>query len=128
MPKNRGARHTYAEKHLMKQVAEVFTQKKENPGARLASKELGISLASFYKYAKGTDLPRIEVLKAAQDEWDVKWELLNPSEILKARKLSSADQLPLPLDSIRTEDVEIVKIGPHKSNILRVTLNIRFST
>jgi hypothetical protein len=126
--KKRGAAHTYAEKRLMKQVADVFAQRKHHPGAKAAAKELDISLASFYKYANGTDLPRMEVLKAAQEKWGITWELLDPSEILKNRKLTSAKQLPLPLDCIRPEDVEIIRIGPKKSNVLRVTLSIRFST
>jgi hypothetical protein len=54
----------------MAQVARVFTAKrKEKGGAKRAAKELGISLASFYKYASGDDLPRMEVLRAAQTKW-----------------------------------------------------------
>jgi hypothetical protein len=125
--KKRGAAHTYAEKQLMKQVAAVFSKKKKDPGARIAASELNISLASFYNYANGVDLPRLEILQAAQEKWSVEWELLDPSAILKARKLTRADQLLLPLDSIQAKDVQVVKIGPMKSNILSVTLNIRFS-
>jgi hypothetical protein len=125
--KRPGAAHTYAEKQLMKQVAAVFTKKKKDPGAAIAARELNVSLASFYNYANGVDLPRLEILKAAQEKWSIEWELLDPSAILKARKLNRAEQLPLPLDSIRAEDVKVVKIGPMKSNILSVTLNIRFS-
>jgi hypothetical protein len=125
--KKRGAKHTFAEKQLMRQVADVFSQKKQNPGAKTAAKQLGVSLPSFYNYANGTDLPRIEVLRDAQEKWGITWMLLDPSEILRSRKFTSANQLSLPLDSIREQDVEVVEVHPKKSNVLRITLNIRFS-
>jgi hypothetical protein len=111
----------------MRQVADVFSEKKRSPGARTAAKELGISLPSFYNYANGTDLPRMEVLRDAQEKWKIDWNLLDPSEILRSRKFIHADQLLLPLDSIREKDVEVVEVGPKKSNVLQITLNIRFS-
>ena len=85
--KRRGPRHSPGEKHLMTQVARVFTlRKKEKDGAKRAAKELGISLASFYKYAAGDDLPRMEVLRAAQQKWKgVKWDLIDVSKLLKKR-------------------------------------------
>jgi hypothetical protein len=113
----------------MAQVAKVFTSKKnEKGGAKKASKELGISLASFYKYAAGDDLPRIEVLRAAQEKWKgVKWELIDVSQMAERKEVSSPEQYVLSfLQEVRTEDVEIARIGPKGERVLQVLLNIRF--
>jgi hypothetical protein len=109
------------------QVSDVFTRKKHELGAKRAARDLDVCLASFYNYAAGTDLPRMEVLRNAQVKWDVKWKYLDPSEILRTYRLKSAEQLSLPLHSVRPKDVEVIAIGPKKSNVLQVTLNIRFS-
>lgn len=128
--KKRGPRHTYAEKLLMKQVAEEFKKKwKEKGTAKRAAEELGVNLKSFYKYAEGSDLPRVEVLRAAQDKWKIKWDLIDTSELSKASlKPVSAEQLLLPLiRSIREEDVEIIEVAASGDSSLRVMLKIRFS-
>jgi predicted transcriptional regulator len=127
--KKRGRKHTPGEIQLMSQVARVFTAKlEEKGGAKKAAKELGISLASFYKYASGDDLPRMEVLREAQEKWEgVKWELIDVSQITKKKKIMSPEQYVLSfLQEVRTEDVEIAKIGPKGERILQVLLNIRF--
>lgn len=125
--KKRGHKHSPGEKHLLAQVSDVFSSKIATMGAKTASKQLGVCVASIYNYAAGTDLPRMEVLQKAQERWNVKWEHLDPSEILRTRKLSSAEQLSLPLNSVRAKDVQVVSVEPKKSNILQVTVNIRFS-
>ena len=117
--KRLGPRHSPGEKHLMAQVAKVFTAKrKEKDGAKRASKELGISLASFYKYAAGDDLPRMELLRAAQQKWkDLKWDLIDVSEIIERKEVLSPEQYVLSfLQEVRTEDVEIAKIGPRRAS------------
>lgn len=127
--KKRGRRHTPGEEHLMLQVAKVFSAKlEEKGGAKKAAKELGISLASFYKYASGGDLPRMEVLRDAQEKWaGVKWDLIDVSQITKKKKIASPEQYVLSfLQELRTEDVEIAKIGPKGERVLQVLLNIRF--
>jgi len=112
----------------MAEVARAFRKKKDELGAKRAAAELEVSLASFYNYINGTDLPRIEVLKTAQEKWKTKFQYLDPSEIMRIRNLESPKQLLLPfLSSVRQEDVEVVAIGPKRSNVLQVTLNIRFS-
>jgi predicted RecB family nuclease len=114
----------------MAQVAKVFSARKEEKGgARKAASDLGISLASFYKYAAGQDLPRMEVLKDAQEKWEgVKWDLIDVSQIVKKKKIASPEQYVLSfLQEVRTEDVEIAKIGPTGDRVLQVLLNIRFS-
>jgi hypothetical protein len=126
--KKRGPRHSPGEKHLMAQVAKVFSlRKKEKGGAKRTAKELGISLASFYKYAAGDDLPRMEVLRAAQQKWGVKWDLIDVSQIVERKEVVSPEQYVLSfLQEVRTEDVEIAKIGPKGERVLQVLLNIRF--
>lgn len=126
--KHPGARHTYAERQLMKQVATVFSARKhEKGGARRAARELKISLASFYNYAGGKDLPRMEVLRDAQELWDIKWDLINPAEILRTREVQDVEQLVLAfLDSVRQKDVTVAKIERGGKNTLRVALEIRF--
>jgi hypothetical protein len=111
----------------MAQIAEVFTKKKADLGAKKAAKDLNVCLASFYNYANGKDLPRMEVLETAQKIWRIKWSLLDPSGILRTRKIVSGEQLLLPfLQSVREEDVEIAMIRPKKQNVLQVVLKIRF--
>jgi hypothetical protein len=125
----RGRRHTPGEKQLMSQVARVFSAKlEEKGGAKKAAKDLGISLASFYKYASGGDLPRMEVLRDAQEKWaGVKWDLIDVSQITKKKKITSPEQYVLSfLQEVHTEDVEIAKIGPKGERVLQVLLNIRF--
>jgi hypothetical protein len=127
--KKRGRKHSEGEKHLMAQVARVFSARlEEKDGAKKAAKDLGISLASFYKYASGGDLPRMEVLRDVQEKWaGVKWELIDVSQITKKKKIASPEQYVLSfLQEVRTEDVEIAKIGPKGERILQVLLNIRF--
>jgi hypothetical protein len=127
--KTRGRKHTPGEKQLLQQVAEVFTKKKQELGAKRAAKELSICVASFYNYAAGIDLPRMEVLRDAQVKWGVKWELVDPSEVLRTREVHSPEQYVLSfLDALREEDVEVAKIGPEGKNALKVTLKIRFPT
>jgi transcriptional regulator with XRE-family HTH domain len=112
----------------MRQVAKVFSAKKKNPGARIAAKELGISVPSFYNYANGTDLPRLEVLRKVQRKWKVSWELINPSELLTAQNIRTYEQLTFSfLEDLREEDVEVAKIECLEKNVLRVALKIHFA-
>lgn len=113
----------------MAQVARVFSAKLgEKGGAKKAAKDLEISLASFYKYAAGQDLPRMEVLRDAQEKWEgVKWELIDVAEITKKKRIESPEQYVLSfLQEVREEDVKIAKIGPKGERTLQVLLNIRF--
>jgi len=114
----------------MAQVKKVFSAKlQETGGARKAAKDLGVSLASFYKYAAGDDLPRMEVLRDAQEKWEgVMWDLIDVSQITQKKKIQSPEQYVLSfLREIREEDVRIAKIGPKGDRVLQILLNIRFS-
>jgi len=126
--KTRGRKRTPGEKHLLAQVRRVFKDKKDNGQAKQAAEDLNISLASFYKYAAGDDLPRMEVLRDAQEKWEgVKWDLIDVSQITKKKKFESPEQFVLSfLQEVREEDVEIAKIEPKGTHVLQVLLNIRF--
>jgi len=127
--KRRGSTHTFAEKLLMKQVAEEFTKQKKKLGAKEAARQLGVSVPSFYNYAVGSDLPRIEVLRTAHKKWKIDWDLIDASTLLKTTNPISAEQLLLPLiRSVREEDVEVIEVVTGKDSSLRVMLRIRFAT
>jgi hypothetical protein len=126
--KRRGPKRTPGEKELLKQVAEEFSKKWKELGTAVeAAKELGINPKSFYKYAHGDDLPRIEVLRAAQRKWNVRWKFFDPSALFKNAKPAVPEQLLLPLiQSVRQEDIEI-EILPGTESSLQVRLKINFS-
>lgn len=125
--KTRGRKRTTAEKFLLIQIKEAFSLKKAEIGAKQAAKELNVSLASFYNYAAGTDLPRMEVLKAAQEKWGTKWKLLDASEIVISHKADSPEQYVFSfLKDLCARDVEVTKVGPKGESALQVTLKIRF--
>jgi hypothetical protein len=103
----------------------VFTEKKKKPGAKRAANELGVCLASFYNYADGKNLPRMEVLRAAQEKWKIKWDLLDATAITRKVEVRSPQQYALQfIGSMREKDVEISEIGPEKGGVLRVMLKI----
>jgi len=126
--KTRGRKHTPGEEQLLKQVAKVFSRKIDEPGgAKRAARDLNICLASFYKYAAGTDLPRAEVLREAHKKWGIKWDLIDISEVVRTRNVSTAEQLTFSfLRALREEDVEILQIGPVGQGMLEVKLRINF--
>ena len=128
--KKSGPKHTYAERQLMQQVATVFTKKWSELGTvTKAAKELGINPKSFYKYAHGDDLPRVEVLMAAQEKWKIKWDLEGSSVLFRKVKPKVSEQLLLPLiQSVREEDVEVIEVVTGSDSSLRVKLKIRFSS
>jgi hypothetical protein len=53
--------------------------------------------------------------------------MIDVSQIIDKKELSSPEQYVLSfLQEVRTEDVEIAKIGPMGERVLQVLLNIRF--
>ena len=130
MSKASGPKHTFAEKRLMADVAREFAKKKVQLGARQAAKKLQVSLASFYNYVAGTDLPRPEVLRRAHRIWDIKWPpWIDTSEIVQTQNVRTPEQLVFAfLDAVREGDVEIVQVSPLRETVLQVKLNIRFLT
>jgi hypothetical protein len=124
----RGRRRPADAELLLSQVKEEFGKRKDELGAKKAAKQLGVKPSSFYKYVKGDTLPDMDVLRRANDRWNIKWRHLDFSEILPKQKVRSPKQLVFSfLEMLRTEDIEIVEVGPKAQNILQVTLNIRFS-
>ena len=124
----RGRKRPADAEFLLRQVAEVFTKKKNEPGgAKKAAKQLGVCLASFYKYAKGLNVPDMDVLRAAKQEWGVKWTYLDPSELVRPSKVKSPEQLVLSfLNTVSEEDIEIIEVAPEGKSILQISLKIRF--
>lgn len=70
----------------------------------------------------------MEVLRNAQERWGIKWQYVDPSAVLLARRFKSAEQLLLPyIRSVQPEDVEVVGVGAGRDSCLHVTLRIRFT-
>jgi transcriptional regulator with XRE-family HTH domain len=110
---------------LLRHVKQEFKKKKDSPGAKEASKQLGVSLQSFYKYARGEDLPRMEVLKRAYELWGIKWPMMDAADFLETQKVHSAEQLAFSfLNAVQEADVEIIKVELKNKGILQVRLKI----
>jgi hypothetical protein len=70
----------------------------------------------------------MEVLRDAQDRWGIKWEYLDPSTVLLARRFKSAEQLLLPyIQSVQTQDIKVVRVDAGRDSCLNVTLRIKFA-
>ncbi len=122
-----------AEKLLKTKVGEEFTKVKETKGAKVAAKELGVCLASFYKYAKGDDLPRFEVLRKAHEQWNCHFEHIDFDAILPRYRGKAEDgdekQYVLPfIEGVREKDVTIVDVEAKRPNSLELRLKIRFAS
>jgi hypothetical protein len=67
-------------------------------------------------------------LRTAHRKWNIKWNLIDASTLLKATQPISAEQLLLPLiRSVREEDVEVIEVATGSDSSLRVMLKIRFT-
>jgi len=112
---------------LLDQVASEFGKQKERLGsAKRAAQELGVCLASFYKYLNRENIPDMNVLLAAKERWGIEWKHLDPSEVLRTSKPKTAKQLVFSfLDAMREDDIEIVEVTPDSTTVLRVSLKIR---
>lgn len=111
---------------LLEQVKEKFGAKKEELGAARAAKELGVCLASFYKYLKKENVPDMRVLQAAAEVWHIRWKHFDPSEVLRPRKVETPEQLVFSfLEAMDEEDIEVVEVTPEGMSVLQVVLKIR---
>lgn len=127
--KSRGARHTYAEKLLMAQVKSEFGRIKKKYGAQAAARKLRVSVPSFYNYVRGTDLPRMEVLRSAHELWGIRWKHIDSSQFVSTVKVKSPEQFVLPfLDAVHEKDVTIADITREGEGGLRIAFSIRFPT
>jgi hypothetical protein len=123
-----GRKRPAGEAHLLKQVEKVFSDKKEELGAQGAADDLGIGLASLYNYAGGKTIPDMKVLQKVVEKWKIRWDYLDPAEVLRTKKVDSPEQYVLNfLEEIRPKDIEVVKVGPKGVDSLHITLKIRFS-
>lgn len=123
----RGRKRPADAQFLLEQVAEVFKRKKEERGGvRRAANEVGVCVASFYKYMAGTNVPDMKVLRAAEEKWGVKWKYLDASEVFRAKKVRSAEQLVFSfLSAMQEKDIEIVEVEAVGKSVLRISLNVR---
>jgi hypothetical protein len=101
-------------------------------GKDLASKELGVSRASFYNYLNRKDLAGLEVQRRAHDLWGVKSDYINfghtGSPPASAIHEDKTRQYVLPfIQSVRENDIEIVRTKPIRPDTLQLTVNIKFA-
>lgn len=120
------------EKLLKAQVAAKFGKMMEEKGAKVAAKELGVCLASFYKYVKGDDLPRFEVLKRAHKKWRCQFRYIDFDAVLpKYRGLQRPreEQYVLPfIESVATKDVSVIAVEAKRPNSLMLRLEVKFAS
>lgn len=128
--RNRGRKRPADAEFLLEQVAAEFEKQKNRlKSAKRAADELGVCLASFYKYLKKENVPDMRVLQVAAEKWHIKWKHLDPLEVLRARRVETAEQLVFSfLDAMDKEDIEIVEVGPDGMSVLQVVLKIRIPT
>jgi hypothetical protein len=112
---------------LLEQVARKFAKEKERlKSAKKAADELGVCLSSFYKYLNKENVPDMRVLQAAAEKWHIKWTHLDPSEVLRPRRIETTEQLVFSfLKEMRQEDIEVFKVTPDGTSVLQVVLKIR---
>ncbi len=118
---------------LSKNLKDLMEQKGWD--VKTTARELRVSRASLYNYLNKDDLPRMEVLQRAHKKWGWNLKYWNydlddsffenlPKEIGPPKET----QIPLPfIESLRTEDVEVVAVIPRKPNAVEVNLKIRFA-
>lgn len=110
----------------MKQVSEVFSKKRDQLGAKKAAKQIGVSLASFYKYISKENLPDMEVLLRAKKEWRIKWDYLDPSEVLRQREVSATQLVFSFLEALDEDDIKVVEVTPDGTSVLQISFKIKF--
>jgi hypothetical protein len=112
---------------LLEQVATEFAKQKERLGsAKKAADELDVCVSSFYKYLNKENVPDMHVLEAATKKWHIKWKHLDPSEVLRSRKVETAEQLVFSfLKVMDEEDIQVVEVTPDGMSVLQVVLKIR---
>jgi len=112
---------------LLEQVAIEFEKQKQRLGsAKKAADELDVCVSSFYKYLNRENLPDMRVLQAAAERWHIKWKHLDPSEVLRPRRVETAEQLVFSfLKAMSEEDIEVVHVAPDGTSVLEVVLKIR---
>jgi hypothetical protein len=124
---------TTAEKLLM---AEMSTQlyakmKKEGWNKKKAARELGVCLASLYNYLNQNDLASYDIFKKTHDAWKFQFKHLDfgaKQRATPALQEEYARQYVLPfIESVRENDIEVVRAKSVKSDTLQLTINIKFA-
>lgn len=133
-PGRKSRPRTTAEKLLMAEMSQQLYAKMrtERWDKKRAAKELGVSLASFYNYLNQDDLPNYEIFKKAHDIWEFKFQYMDfGGKRAASRSITPAEftrQTVLPfIESVRENDIEIIKAKPVSSDILQLTINIKFA-
>ncbi len=124
--KSRGRKRPADANLLMQQVSAAFEAKKNELGAERAAKQIRVCKASFYKYIAKRNVPDIDVLRRATDEWGIKWKYLDPYEVLRTVKAKSPEQLVFSfLDAMDEDNIEVTDVTPDGKSVLRISLRIR---
>jgi hypothetical protein len=125
--RKRGRKRPADAEFLLEQVAKEFARQKERLGsAKKAAAALDVCLSSFYKYLNKENVPDMHVLQAAAERWGIKWKHLDPSEVLRPRKIETSEQLVFSfLKAMSEEDIEVVHVAPDGVSVLEVVLKIR---
>jgi transcriptional regulator with XRE-family HTH domain len=121
----------------MAQVSKAFYQimKDEKLRAEDAARKLGVSRASFYKYLRKEDLPRLEVLRRANHLWGKEFTYAGFAldneffeNLAKEPGPPKEEQIPLPfIEGLRNEDIKILEVIPRKPNAVELKLRIQFA-
>ena len=126
--RDRGRKRPADAEMLMAQVSDEFTKKKKLLGAQKAAEELDVCLASFYNYLNKKAVPDLEVLRRANQKWNIEWKHFDFSQIMQKQAVKSPEQLALRfIEAVREEDIEVSEARPVAKNVLKVALKIRFS-
>lgn len=117
-------------------MAEMSTQlyakmDKERWNKKTAARELGVCLASFYNYLNQDDLASYDIFKKTHDAWMFQFKHMGFGDnqgAAPALQEEYARQYVLPfIESVRENDIEVVKAKSVKSDTLQLTINIKFA-
>lgn len=124
---------TFAEKLLMSELSDQLYGKMKSEGwdkKRLA-RELGVCLATAYNYLNQDDLAGHGIFRKTHEDWDFQFRYLDfgdrPASLPRAEELRSRQYVMQFLESVRENDVEVIKTKPVKSDTLQLTIQVKFS-
>src|SRR5258707_13291445 len=103
---------------------------KEGGDKRTAAKKLGVCLASFYNYLNQDDLASYDIFRKTHDAWKFQFKHLDFGERQHAAPAVEeyTRQYVLPfIESVRENDIEVVRTKSVRSDTLQLTINIKFA-
>lgn len=124
----RGRKRPVNAEGILSQVREEFSRKRDELGsAQAAADAIDVSVKSFYNYLHCKTVPDLKVLMKAAQEWEIVWRDVDLTEIMRRQNIKTAEQLSFHfLESVREEDVEVVRVDREGSNLLKLNLKIHF--